>query len=670
MRKSALSARMVVTAMLGYLITCSPLQAIVTEQWAVRQAGFHDNDEVRGVAVDSAGNIYVGAATSSPENVQVFELLKYAPDGTNLWTSFFAGSQHFGAYLSDMARDGIGNVYMSGRAWSGVISQYDFIVIKVDPQGQQVWSASWNSGQPDNSEGAKAIALDDQGNVYATGAAEGLIGGEDDIVTIKYNGQGVEQWVRRYDGPIHETDRSEDVAVDHDGNVYTTGYSDAAIGSGYNYDIVTIKYNSLGAQQWMASFAGPGTADDTPIALAVDTDGNVCVGGNSNAALAFNDAVYTLKYSSAGILLWSARYTGHVALGTYAHGMTLDAENNVILTGYDNVSSQSRITTVKYTPSGELLWERDYQGPGSSYSYGYALTVDGNRNVYITGMGQYLDQQMTCLTIKYDFIGNLQWLARHLVDSLESGGATVGEFITVNESGDVITGGHICMGGGVDDGDIHTIKYSQPPGIFNVTMTPETNPLLIPAQGGSFNYTLLSTNGVMDSLASDYWWEAIYPGNIQSTPIPGFLQSVLPLGRTTINRTQQIPGRLAAGTYQYLVNSGDYPNLIWASDTITVIKLPAEDSLFIEARGDNFSIASPNPFNPTTVIRYQMPDARKVSLKVYDTTGRLVATLVDGQQEAGIHEVTFDGSKLASGVYIYSLTAGDYRAAGKMVLLK
>jgi hypothetical protein len=80
--------------------------------------------------------------------------------------------------------------------------------------------------------------------------------------------------------------------------------------------------------------------------------------------------------------------------------------------------------------------------------------------------------------------------------------------------------------------------------------------------------------------------------------------------------------------------------------------------------------AFPNPFNPATTIKFQMPQAGLVNLKVYDTAGRLVTTLVNGRRDAGAHEVTFDGSNLSSGVYLYSLTAGAYSATGKMVLVK
>jgi flagellar hook assembly protein FlgD len=70
------------------------------------------------------------------------------------------------------------------------------------------------------------------------------------------------------------------------------------------------------------------------------------------------------------------------------------------------------------------------------------------------------------------------------------------------------------------------------------------------------------------------------------------------------------------------------------------------------------------------VLSYQLPQAGKVVMSVYDLSGRLVTTLVDGWREAGSHEVTFDGSALASGVYLCRLTAQQYSACQKMVLLK
>ncbi len=78
----------------------------------------------------------------------------------------------------------------------------------------------------------------------------------------------------------------------------------------------------------------------------------------------------------------------------------------------------------------------------------------------------------------------------------------------------------------------------------------------------------------------------------------------------------------------------------------------------------------PNPFNPTTEIKYSIAKAGYVTLKVYNIIGQEVATLFQGQQNAGLHEVTFNGASLSSGVYFYRLQAGSVSIVRKLVLMK
>lgn len=78
----------------------------------------------------------------------------------------------------------------------------------------------------------------------------------------------------------------------------------------------------------------------------------------------------------------------------------------------------------------------------------------------------------------------------------------------------------------------------------------------------------------------------------------------------------------------------------------------------------------PNPFNPSTSIKYQIPVTMEVSLKVYDVMGNEVSELVNGVQDAGMHLVQFDASKLSSGVYFYTLKTGEFTQSKRMLLVK
>ncbi len=78
----------------------------------------------------------------------------------------------------------------------------------------------------------------------------------------------------------------------------------------------------------------------------------------------------------------------------------------------------------------------------------------------------------------------------------------------------------------------------------------------------------------------------------------------------------------------------------------------------------------PNPFNPVTNIVYNLPKQSNVTLKVYDINGRLVSTLFNGTQSAGIYVTQFDGSNMSSGIYFYKIEAGDYSMVKKMMLVK
>jgi hypothetical protein len=84
------------------------------------------------------------------------------------------------------------------------------------------------------------------------------------------------------------------------------------------------------------------------------------------------------------------------------------------------------------------------------------------------------------------------------------------------------------------------------------------------------------------------------------------------------------------------------------------------------ALGQNY----PNPFNPATEISFSLPSAERVTIVLYNVLGNDVAVVVDGQFDAGAHKVTFNAADLPTGVYMYRMTAGDFHASRKMMLVR
>ncbi|OGC75737.1 MAG: hypothetical protein A2145_05315 [candidate division Zixibacteria bacterium RBG_16_40_9] len=175
-------------------------------------------------------------------------------------------------------------------------SLFDYATIKYAPNGDSLWVRRYH-GLANRYDHAKALAVDDSGNVYVTGVIDIVCydypylcyGG--DYATIKYAPDGDTLWVRRYNGPGNGPDSALALSVDGSGNLYVTGSS---IGSGTSADYTTIKYAPNGDTLWVRRYNGPGNGWDGANTLAVDRRGNVYVTGYSEGDY------LTIKYNKFG----------------------------------------------------------------------------------------------------------------------------------------------------------------------------------------------------------------------------------------------------------------------------------------------------------------------------------------------------------------------------------
>ena len=223
------------------------------EEWVARYNGPADSgDYARAIAVDSQGNVYVTGASYGQGTDYDYATIKYSPDGEELWVRRYNGPGNGRDDARAIAVDNQGNVYVTGKSFGGA-TDYDCVTIKYSPDGEELWVRRYDGryiGRMINTNDlAYAIAVDNQGNVYVTGAAHDTFNLRPrravfDYATIKYGPNGETLWVRRYNGPFRHDD-AQAIAV-HNDNVYVTGWSE---GLNTSYDYATIKYSSVGIKE-------------------------------------------------------------------------------------------------------------------------------------------------------------------------------------------------------------------------------------------------------------------------------------------------------------------------------------------------------------------------------------------------------------------------------------
>jgi len=119
---------------------------------------------------------------------------------------------------------------------------------------------------------------------------------------------------------------------------------------------------------------------------------------------------------------------------------------------------------------------------------------------------------------------------------------------------------------------------------------------------------------------------------------------------------------LSAGNYTYRLKQVDFNGTFAYSDEVNV----DVTALMQFELAQNF----PNPFNPSTTIKFSIPQSSNVTLKIFNTLGQEVSTLINQNMESGVHTINFDASQLNSGIYFYRLDAGQFSEVRKMTLIK
>ena len=183
--------------------------------------------------------------------------------------------------------------------------------------------------------------------------------------------------------------------------------------------LVPISAFSEADTSWVRYYDGLASGYDEASSIAINAAGDVHVAGYSYGDGSGADYI-VLKYSPSGDLLWERRYNGPGNGGDFASHIEVDDDGNVFVTGLSwggsasGGGTETDYATLKYSPTGELRWARRYDGPGVSADQAIALAVDSFGSVYVTGesspAAMYLPD---IVTLKYDSVGTTLWERRY-----------------------------------------------------------------------------------------------------------------------------------------------------------------------------------------------------------------------------------------------------------------
>jgi hypothetical protein len=508
------------------------------------------------------------------------------------WTATYNGPG--GKYDKPRAMfiDADNNTYITGPS-EATRGNIDYATVKYDANGQQKWVARYN-GEGGGEDWPYAITVDGTGNVYVTGRSmSGGKKGNFNYATVKYNQLGQQQWVAIYNSTL--SDIAQDVKVDGQGNVYVTG-STKGPNAFDGYAMTTIKYSSVGnqvSQVWAVDYDvapndGNGSNQEAGNSLVLDVSGNVYVAGKSG-----NKGV-TIKYdNNNGAQLWV-----YQVIGGDERKVKMDGDGNILVTGFSG-------NTTKLDAAGNLMWQASYPGAGF-----WDLALDGSGNIYVAGETS-VNGHSQYKTVKYNSAGVEQWASNYYGDANSPNFA---RRIAVGLTGNVyVTGYATILSGSSTATKIGTVKY--------------------------------------DAAGNEQW--VAYTG----TGAGGFGIGV------DNNDNVYVTGELAKGATDIDFITVKYSQGSSSSKNVITAPLPEVTA--------NFNVKNyPNPFYQNTTIEYQLSSEGKVRLTVYDMLGHEVATLVNETKKAGIHFVNFSANKLSPGIYFYKMQFGEMIETKKLIVLK
>ncbi len=607
-------------------------------QWATQAGGSGGDDTGYSITLDDAGNSYV--------------------------TGSFKSIAAFGAY----SLTSIGNS--------------DIFVAKMDASGNWLWATQAGGSSAD--EGYE-ITLDNDGNSYVTGYFEETVtfgtysltsSGNSDIFVAKMDTDGNWLWATQAGG--NSDDEGYEITLDNDGNSYVTGYFEgtATFGalsltsSGYS-DIFVAKIDTDGNWLW-ASQAGSTYDDDQGRGIAIDDAGNNYVTGYFCGVATFGSYsitstgesnIFMAKMDADGNWLWvngaggnTDNYGRSIIVDNAGNSYTIgDFEGTATFGPYTLYGNQySDIFISKIDADGNWLWAT--QAGGSSYEEGNSIALDDAGNCYVTGYFSetaFFDPYTITSSGYYDIFvaqidssGNWLWVIQAGGTGLDEGyGITIDDlgnnYVTGVFEGTGTFGSYFIYSDG--ETDIFVAKIGS----------------ILSAENDILSFQIPEQIGETIINDVEYTVQLDVPSG---TNITALIPTIEISAFATIYPESGIPQDFTEPV-EYTVTAENGDEQIWTVTVSIIVSSEDDITMSVTKLIGNY----PNPFNPSTLISFEIKEFEKGILSIYNIKGQLI---VMNEFETGRHHYAWDARNHSSGIYLYKLQTENYTRIMKMLLVK
>lgn len=390
--------------LIGLLLISPSVYSQLNIKWESRFDNDQKDDFSKGIVIDASGNSYVVGTSKKGTKFEIITI-KYDPNGLELWNVSIVGpgnglNEAVGIVL-DSNNDPIvgGHYFISGN-------DYDIFARKLSSiDGSTVWT--YTHPGTSNYDELKDMTIDGNDNVILVGGIQ-VSGVNSRYAIISISPMGAENWSRSYFAWTNR-DFANAVAVDASNNVYVTGESYV---SSTGLDFYTLKYNSIGVQQWVRRIDGNG-GDDRATSIAVAPDGSVYVGGTSYRGLVVDDEIMIAKLNSAGVVMWTEIIGGTDGANDRIRSLAVDQQNHVYVVGsVKNIGNGEDFYVGRYRPNGVKHWSYLYQSPTNGFDIANEIRISNDYDIYIAGYSNITGSSDDYLTVKMDTIGAVKWTKR------------------------------------------------------------------------------------------------------------------------------------------------------------------------------------------------------------------------------------------------------------------